>query len=110
MATRIIFKVEQITEEAMQVQFVAAAEGDRGRVGFIACSVQADGDPRTQDYLTLLRSLRDEFTELSSQPGVLGRSRQLSERVGQFFRSLRRSIARVAATARVGQPANGSDD
>src|SRR5689334_21101334 len=61
MATRVIFNVEQITEEAMKLQ---ASQHDKAlarELDQLRTELEGDGDVRTQDHLTLLRSLRDDF-------------------------------------------------
>ncbi len=45
----------------------------------------SDGDERTQDYLTLLRSVRNDFQETASQPGVQMRSARVREQVDAIF-------------------------
>ena len=61
MATRIIFQVEAITESALKAQRHHEIEEKNRRLDELAHQLRSDGDRRTQDYLTLLRSLRDEF-------------------------------------------------
>ncbi len=47
--------------------------------------LEADKDERTQDYLILLRSLRDDFQNHTSQPGVQMRSARVREQVSAIF-------------------------
>ncbi len=61
MATRIIFQIESITEAALQAQQQYASDKENRQLDELAIQFRTDGDRRTQDYLTLLRSLRAEF-------------------------------------------------
>ncbi len=65
MATRVIFQVEKITEEALQIQLRHQVDRENATLDQLYRELVADGDPRTQDYLTLLRSCREDF--LASQ-------------------------------------------
>ena len=85
MATRFIFKIEQITEEALRVQLNKQIEHEKKQLDILLRELTGDGDPRTQDYLTLLRSLRDDFWAASDRPGVQQRSAQLRGQIGQVF-------------------------
>lgn len=85
MATRIIFKVEEITEAAMKLVESQRVQATEAELDELDKQLRQDGDPRTQDYLTLLRSLRAEFAKTSNQAGVLGRSNQLRERIDDAF-------------------------
>lgn len=85
MATRIIFKVEEITDAAMKLYESQRKQATEEELDELEKQLRQDGDPRTQDYLTLLRSLRDDFQKTSSQPGIQGRSSQLRDRINEVF-------------------------
>lgn len=85
MATRFIFKVEQITEEALRVQLKKHVDQENKQLEHLMQELVNDGDPRTQDYLTLLRSLRDDFWTASNRPGIQQRSAQLRSQIGRVF-------------------------
>ena len=85
MCTRVIFKVETITEEALKLQLQQRIDAENAQLDQLMCQLRDDGDARTQDYLTLLRSLRDDFWEFSSRPGVHQRATMLREKVGDVF-------------------------
>lgn len=85
MATRFIFKVEQITEQALRVQLKKQIDAENKQFEQLMQELVNDGDPRTQDYLTLLRSLRDDFWTESNRPGIQQRSSQLRSQIGQVF-------------------------
>ncbi|MCC6509318.1 MAG: hypothetical protein IT423_09440 [Pirellulaceae bacterium] len=103
MSTRIIFNVEQITAEAMKLHESQRQRASEAELDQLHKELEQDGDPRTQDYLTLLRSLRDDFNEVSLRPGVQGRSGQLRERVNEVFQATvdrLRDTLRLTALAR----------
>jgi hypothetical protein len=85
MMTRIIFKVEAITEEAMRFEQEHAIEKENEQLDRLMEKLEADKDERTQDYLILLRSLRDDFQNHTSQPGVQMRSARVREQVSAIF-------------------------
>ncbi len=85
MLTRIIFKIEVITDQAMQVELDKRLQSENQQLDALARRLQTDRDHRTQDYLTLLRSLRRDFESAVHQPGVQFRSAQVREKVSQVF-------------------------
>lgn len=87
MLTRMIFKVEDITESAMQAELDKRARDERRELDRLAEQLRTDRDHRTQDYLTLLRSLRGEFEEAAHRPGTKFRSAQVREQVSLVFRA-----------------------
>ncbi|MFO1064168.1 MAG: hypothetical protein U0892_09920 [Pirellulales bacterium] len=97
MLTRIVFKIEDITEEALAVQLAEAARREKQELDRFSQELRRDLDHRTQDYLTLLRSLREEFREAANEPGVELRSRETSEQVDQVFRA---SVERLRESLR----------
>lgn len=85
MLTRMIFKVEDITDKAMKAEIEKKIRAENAELDELAHKLRGDRDHRTQDYLTLLRSLRKEFEEAASQPGTQFRSAQIREKVGLVF-------------------------
>lgn len=85
MMTRMIFQVESITEKAMQAEFEKKLRDESRLLDALASKLRTDRDHRTQDYLTLLRSLREEFEEVANKQGTQFRSAQVREKVGLVF-------------------------
>ncbi len=85
MLTRMIFKVEDITEEVMQAALDKQLRDEKQALDQLARQLRSDRDHRTQDYLTLLRSMRDDFEKAAQRPGVQIRSARVREQVGQVF-------------------------
>ncbi len=85
MMTRIIFKVESITEGAMRIEQEQMIKAENAKLDQLMQQLISDKDERTQDYLILLRSLRDDFQVHTSQPGVQMRSARVREQIGAIF-------------------------
>jgi paraquat-inducible protein B len=85
MITRMIFKVEDITENVMQAELDKRLRDEEATLDLLARQLRTDRDHRTQDYLTLLRSLRGEFEKVAKQPGVQIRSARVREQVSLVF-------------------------
>ncbi len=85
MMTRIIFKVESITEDAMRFEQEQRIRAENEQLDRLMQQLKSDSDERTQDYLILLRSLRDDFQMQTSQPGVQMRSARVREQVSAIF-------------------------
>lgn len=85
MLTRMIFKVEDITEAAMQAQLDKQLQIEGDALDDLASQLRTDRDHRTQDYLTLLRSLRSDFEEEAQKAGIEFRSAQVREKIGHIF-------------------------
>lgn len=85
MLTRMIFKVEDITEKAMEAEAKKLRDEENRRLDALAQKLRTDRDHRTQDYLTLLRSLQHEFEEASSRPGVQFRSARMREQISKVL-------------------------
>lgn len=85
MFTRMVFKVEEITDKAMQAELNKKLQLEKAELDQLARKLRTDRDHRTQDYLTLLRSLRQEFEEAANKPGNRFRSAKIREQVSQVF-------------------------
>ncbi len=88
MLTRMIFKIEDITDQAMQVELDKRLRAENRQLDELARILQTDGDHRTQDYLTLIRSLRSEIENAAHQPGHHFRSAQVREQVSLVFKAV----------------------
>lgn len=85
MLTRMVFKVEDITQAAMQAQLDKELREENEELDRLAAKLRTDRDHRTQDYLTLLRSLRSDFEKEAAERGSEFRSAQVREQVGQVL-------------------------
>ena len=87
MLTRMVFKVEQITESVMQAELDRDLRRESAELDELAKKLRTDGDHRTQDYLTLLRAVRTDFEEAARRPDVRARSARIREQVSQVFQA-----------------------
>jgi flagellar motility protein MotE (MotC chaperone) len=85
MLTRAFFNVEDLTDQALAAERQAARESENRQLDDLAKTLRTDRDHRTKDSLNLLRSLRDEFEQLTSRPGVELRSARFREQIGQVL-------------------------
>ncbi len=85
MMTRILFKIESITEDAMRLEQELAHKAEIEQLDQLHQQLINDGDDRTQNYLTLLRSVREDFQQTASQPGVQMRSARVREQLDLIF-------------------------
>ncbi|MCA9126820.1 MAG: hypothetical protein KDB22_07040 [Planctomycetales bacterium] len=85
MVTRVIFKVEEITDRAMQAQLDQQTGEENRRLDQLAALLRTDRDHRTQDYLTLLRSMRSNLEDAVRESGRQFRSAQIREKFSQIF-------------------------
>ncbi|WP_145083936.1 hypothetical protein [Aureliella helgolandensis] len=85
MVARTFLNVNEVTEAALAAQLEQRARVENAELDRLAAQLRSDRDHRTQDCLTLLRSLRAEFEEVAQQPGFAIRSAQVREQVGHVF-------------------------
>lgn len=85
MLTRTFLNVEDITQQALSAERQAARDAENQKLDELAKSLRTDRDHRTKDSLNLLRSLRDEFEQLTAEPGREMRSARFREQIGQVL-------------------------
>ncbi|MEM7473935.1 MAG: hypothetical protein AAF483_03025 [Planctomycetota bacterium] len=85
MLTRMVFNVEDITERALAVEAKKNRDQEEAQLDELARKLRTDRDHRTQDYLTLLRSLREEFEEAAEKPGGRYRAAKMSQQITQVL-------------------------
>ncbi len=82
---RTVLNIESLTEQAMATEQQSLREADNRELDLLARQLRTDRDHRTQDALTLLRSLRDEFESAAQRPGGELLSARISEQISQIF-------------------------
>jgi hypothetical protein len=85
MLTRTFLNVEDLTDQALAAERQAAREAENRQLDELARTLRTDRDHRTKDSLNLLRSLRDEFEQLTARQGVELRSARFREQIGQVL-------------------------
>ena len=107
MITRIIFKIEPITEQILKHQLQVQIDAENRQLDELMRQLESDGDPRTQNYLTLLRSLRDDFWSLTNRPGIQQRSEIVREKVGDVFDAAVGQLKETLRLARLAESLSG---
>lgn len=85
MLTRTFLNVEELTDQALAAKQDAARQAKDAELDQLAKQLRTDRDPRTKDSLSLLRSLRDEFEQLTDRPGFQLRSIRFREQITQVL-------------------------
>jgi signal transduction histidine kinase len=85
MLTRTFLNVEDLTDQAKAAERQAARDAENRQLDEFAKTLRTDRDHRTKDSLNLLRSLRDEFEQLTARPGLEMRSARFREQIGQVL-------------------------
>ncbi len=86
-ATRAIFQMESIAAKVMRAEATKLKRAEEEKLDDLRQRLRVDRDPRTKDYLTLLRTSRDEFEEIAKEPGIALRSMDVIKQMQQLFRS-----------------------
>lgn len=76
MVARLFYRVEDITLQALAAERVERLRQENQRLDELAKQLRTDRDHRTQDNLTLLRSLRDEFESIAENHSRLADARK----------------------------------
>ncbi len=85
MGTRIVFQLDKITARiSAQEQALILAKQEE-RLTTILSKLRYDRDPRTDNYLTLLRKARSDFDNLAEEPQMLVRALELRSKVNMLF-------------------------
>lgn len=84
-ATRAIFGVEKITLDVIEKIQSKQRQAEEDELEELLRRLRSDRDHRTQDFLTVLRTVREDFEENAVQPGVQLRSREIVSQVRQLF-------------------------
>lgn len=85
MLLRAGLQVETIANKAMQAAEQSQRAEENHQLDALAEQLRTDRDHRTQDYLSLLRSLRSEFEAAAADEGVRIRGAQISEQLSLAF-------------------------
>ncbi len=94
MATRFIFLTDKISDKVIQEIRQKAKDEENRRLSELQKMLRRDRDSRTQDYLLLLRTAKDDFEEVASRPGVEKRSGEIVLQVRQLFESAIQQLER----------------
>ncbi|MCE2810408.1 MAG: hypothetical protein LW850_30600 [Planctomycetaceae bacterium] len=84
-ATRFIFQLDSISEKAMQDLAKDAFQKEENHLNELQKRLATDKDPRTEQYLILLRENRAELEKLAQTPGIQIRSLEILKQARQLF-------------------------
>jgi len=84
-ATRFIFQLDSISEKAMQDLAKEAFQKEENHLNELQKRLATDKDPRTEQYLILLRENRAELEKLAQTPGIQIRSLEILKQARQLF-------------------------
>jgi ferritin-like protein len=84
-ATRFIFQLDGISEKAMQDLAEEALQKEEKHLNELQKRLANDRDPRTEQYLILLRENRTELERIARTPGIELRSLEIVKQARQLF-------------------------
>ncbi len=84
-ATRFIFQLDAISEKALRDQIADQLQREDSKLNDLENRLRADRDPRTEDYLNLLRRNRSEIERVAQTPGIQLRSMAVVKQARQLF-------------------------
>lgn len=91
--TRAIYGTEKFTQQAYHEMSSEAVQNEKRQLDQLDQLLCEDDDPRDQQLLRMLRSQRDQFREIASQPSLATRSSEVLARVEQLFRASVKNLA-----------------
>jgi len=87
MATRAIFRTEDITVETIEKLQQKELQAEQAELDRLEELLKQDDDDRDQELLKLLRIQRAQFQEIAKQPGLVVRSQDVLLKVDQLFKA-----------------------
>lgn len=84
-ATRFIFQLDGISEKAMKDLAEEAVKKEEKHLNDLQKRLANDRDPRTEQYLILLRENRTELERIARTPGIELRSLEIVKQARQLF-------------------------
>lgn len=84
-ATRFIFQLDDISQKAMQDLAQEALQKEENHLNELQKRLATDKDPRTEQYLILLRENRADLEKLAQTPGIQIRSLEILKQARQLF-------------------------
>jgi hypothetical protein len=95
MATRWIFQVESITQQAMEDLKIAEMEKENAEIEQLARLLLGDHDHRTEDYVILLRASKKRFDEARLKPNNSARFFEVHNRIEELFHAAVNQLRRT---------------
>ncbi len=85
LATRTIFYADEVAAKILREDAMKRLKAEEDKLDQLQFRLRADKDYRTKDYLTLLRTCRNDFEEFAKKPGIAIQSQEIVKQVRQLF-------------------------
>ncbi|RLT17965.1 MAG: hypothetical protein DWI26_01630 [Planctomycetota bacterium] len=108
-ATRFIFQLDGISEKAMQDLAEEALQKEEKHLNELQKRLANDRDPRTEQYLILLRENRTELERFARTPGIELRSLEIVKQARQLFWAASDQLDQSMKMYELAQKLNGSE-
>ncbi|MEZ6087314.1 MAG: hypothetical protein R3C05_04655 [Pirellulaceae bacterium] len=92
MATRVIFGLEKITQDAFEFMTQQQKDAQERKLDELTQRLAEDGEPKTEAYLTELRHLYQTFLDDLEQGKLAAGARPVSEQVHRLFQAAVRHL------------------
>ena len=84
-ATRFVLQLDSISEKAMRDLANEARQKEEDQLNELQKRLAGDNDPRTEQYMILLRENRAELEKIAQTPGIQLRSLEIVKQAQQLF-------------------------
>ncbi len=108
-ATRFIFQLDGISEKAMQDLAEEALQKEEKHLNELQKRLANDRDPRTEQYLILLRENRTELERIARTPGIELRSLEIVKQARQLFWAASDQLDQSMKMYELAQKLNGAE-
>ena len=108
-AIRFIFQLDGISEKAMQDLAEEALQKEEKHLNELQKRLANDRDPRTEQYLILLRENRTELERIARTPGIELRSLEIVKQARQLFWAASDQLDQSMKMYELAQKLNGSE-
>lgn len=108
-ATRFIFQLDGISEKAMQDLAEEALQKEEKHLNELQKRLANDRDPRTEQYLILLRENRTELERIARTPGIELRSLEIVKQARQLFWAASDQLDQSMKMYELAQNLNGAE-
>ena len=85
LATRVIFLSDDVAAKVLRDEAARIKQAEEEKLDDLLVRLRSDRDYRTKDFLTLLRTCRNDFEEFAKQPGIAIQSQEIVKQVRQLF-------------------------
>ncbi|MEI6527120.1 MAG: hypothetical protein WCP62_13905 [Planctomycetota bacterium] len=108
-ATRFIFQLDGLSQKAMQDLATEALQKEETHLNELQKRLATDKDPRTEQYLILLRENRSELEKIAQTPGIQLRSMEILKQARQLFWAATEQLDQSLKMYQLAQRLTGSE-